>query len=80
MAMGVVVVNQNTKGLKVDLEEKIANLCPKKYVVKSQSLTVVRLLIQHADKLLRAYVERFRENNVTKSRDIIASRYDSKPI
>ena len=74
MAMGAVVVNQNMKVLEVNLEEEIANLCPRKYVVKSQCLTVVRSLIRHADKLLKVYVERFRENSATKSRDITASR------
>ena len=70
------VIKLDMKVLEVSLEEEIVNLSPKKCVVKWQYLTVDRLLIQHVDKLQRAYVERFRENSATKSRDITASRYN----
>ena len=76
--MAMEVVNLNTKVLEVKVEEEIANLCLKKYVVKLQCLIVAKLLIQHAGKHPRVYVERFRENSATRSRDITASRSDNK--
>ena len=66
--------NHNTKDQE-KLVEEIVNQFQKKFVDRLPYQIVVKLLILHADKPLKVFVERFHENSVTKFRDTIAARY-----
>ena len=57
------------------LVEEIVNQFQKKFVDRLPCQIVVKLLILHADKLLKVFVEKFHGNNVTRFRDTIVDRY-----